>query len=96
MKREKQCPKCKSVQIGHIAHQPDLRADSATAKKRVVGLGLGVGGEIVKHGQLEAYVCTRCGYYESYVRDPQRIDWDEIAGFSFINPGQHDEPGPYR
>lgn len=46
-------------------------------------------------GQLEAYVCTACGYYETYVVEPSKIEWDKLVGFSMLNP-EADPSGPFR
>ena len=46
-------------------------------------------------GELEAYVCTECGYYESYVRHPSDVPWNKLSGFTFLHPDT-DSEGPYR
>jgi hypothetical protein len=46
-------------------------------------------------GPLEAFVCTDCGYYETYVKDLKKIDWDKVIGFSWVNP-KPPEDGPFR
>jgi predicted nucleic-acid-binding Zn-ribbon protein len=45
------------------------------------------------HGFLEAYVCTACGYYESYVKQPETVPWTKLEGFAWVNEA---ETGPYR
>jgi hypothetical protein len=98
VKNDKQCPKCKSLDIGFIEHQPDLRADSKTAYKRVAGLAPVLEGSasvIRKVGTLEAYVCMECGFYETYVRDPRTVEWESIAGFRRVNPDVAPD-GPFR
>jgi hypothetical protein len=54
----------------------------------------GVGASI---GILEAYVCADCGCYESYVKAPDRVMWDEMKGLRWLNPpASRGGPGPYR
>ena len=46
-------------------------------------------------GRLEAYVCTDCGYHETYVASPAAVPWKKLVGFVLINePGAR--VGPYR
>lgn len=46
-------------------------------------------------GRLEAYVCTDCGYHETYVTSPAALPWEKLVGFAWVNvPGDPD--GPYR
>jgi hypothetical protein len=68
---------------------------------------LGVSKEVIKTGaltygdvsqligRLEAYVCTECGYHESYVQDPSAVRWTDIVGFSWVNEPAESE-GIYR
>ena len=46
-------------------------------------------------GPLEAYVCTDCGYHETYVVEPRNVEWAKLVGFSWVNS---DAPssGPFR
>jgi predicted nucleic-acid-binding Zn-ribbon protein len=44
-------------------------------------------------GDVEAYVCADCGYFEEYVANPARIDWDRILG---ALPHSAKGGGPYR
>lgn len=46
-------------------------------------------------GPLEAYVCTECGYYETYVKELDEIEWDKLVGFSWIN-SKPPQGGPFR
>ena len=45
-------------------------------------------------GALEAYVCVDCGLYETYVRTPDTVDWEDIRDFHWMN--DHVSSGPYR
>lgn len=94
MKTSKQCPKCKSLRIGHIETQLDL-AHAGPAPGHV---GQGPG-SIWRHeyvGELESYVCTECGHRESYVKDPGAVRWDRIKGFRWVNEDPGDGSGPFR
>ena len=51
--------------------------------------------EYVPVGQLEAWVCTECGFYETYVKDPSTVPFDELDGFRWVHP-RPVEGGPFR
>ncbi|MGE0401844.1 MAG: hypothetical protein AB7T06_34395 [Kofleriaceae bacterium] len=116
MKRSKQCPKCQSLRIGHIAFQVDAndvhvardeREDHQyiNAARQAVSRSLGIqrtvqrledaGRVLPLVGQLEAYVCTECGYHETYVRDPRSVPWHDLQGFTWVN-SEPPEDGPFR
>jgi hypothetical protein len=95
MKRSKQCPKCESRKVGYINYQPE--SDGSSFRWRVIATvreQLAYGSR-PRVGELEAYVCTECGYYESYVRKPDVIPWENLSGFRMLNPDP-DPDGPYR
>ena len=95
MKQSKQCPKCKSLRIGYLKYQTDEDGQFDIAARHA---GIGpheMDGVARRIGLMEAYVCTDCGYYESYVKDPHMVEWSELAGFSPIN-SEHQPEGPYR
>jgi len=97
MKQTHICPKCKATKIGYInnvINKTDTRAGSYS----VVGYSnapLGTttseskksfGIKVVKKesiGELEAYICTSCGYYETYIKSPS-IQYENIDGFKWI------------
>src|SRR6185437_15918141 len=29
-------------------------------------------------GETEAYVCTVCGFFEEYLREPHRVQWENV------------------
>ncbi|MFN2282738.1 MAG: hypothetical protein ACK2TZ_12825, partial [Anaerolineales bacterium] len=41
-------------------------------------------------GQLEAYLCGSCGFYETYVKDPTSLDFESIEGFKWIQVDNKD------
>ena len=94
MKQSKQCPKCMSLRIGFLDRQVD-RGSGDTS-----GRHAGVGRETTSQrtgfvGRLEAYVCTDCGYFESYVSDAEHQQWDTVDGFRWLN-AEAPAAGPYR
>jgi hypothetical protein len=83
MKRSRRCPKCESEAIGHLDHLPDTMGSETEIGEQAIGLVMrGTGPE--KVGRLEAYVCTTCGYLETYVQEPDKVPFDEIVSFSWI------------
>ena len=44
-------------------------------------------------GDVEAYVCTHCGYLEEYLADPSGVEWDRVVGAA---PHKGKESTPYR
>lgn len=98
MKESKQCPKCKSLKIGHLPRQLDRSGKFDMAFPRMVGT-VGKHGWILsnaeKTGLMEAYVCTECGYFESYVVSPESVPFEELEGFRWVN-AEPTEEGPYR
>ena len=82
MKRTRQCPKCNGRRIGYLeglADQGDHAHDRRIGKVSV-GSVLGLQA-FTAHGDVEAFVCTECGYFEEYVKEPRAIEWDKMKGF---------------
>ena len=96
MKASKQCPKCDSLRVGYLEKVID-RGKDASEKDAVVGRteleGWFGGCDFV--GELEAYVCADCGYFEQYVKSPEDVPYDKLQGFHWLNP-EAAEAGPYR
>lgn len=83
MKRNWQCPKCQSTRVGYFENVVDQSQHGLS--KRKIGeaqtgsmLGLAV---VEGVGEIEAFVCTDCGYFEEYVKEPQTINWSAMRGF---------------
>jgi hypothetical protein len=96
MRDSKQCPKCKSLKIGHLPRQPDF--GDGHLQDRVAGAAIvEEGGQRRAYmlGKVEAYVCTECGYHETYVVDPKQVNWEAMKFFRWVNPASGDK-GPYR
>jgi hypothetical protein len=47
------------------------------------------------YGRLETYLCTECGFYETYVADVKKVEFEKLHGFVWVNPGTEPE-GPFR
>ena len=99
MKKNKQCPKCHSLRVGWLESQPDLSGETHVVRKRPVAAVTNEGffgnTYLSKVGVLEAYVCTECGYYESYVSSPGDTPWDTLRDFHWLNP-EIESDQPYR
>jgi len=84
MKRSWQCPKCQSTRIGYLETLPDgARMEASTNRKvgsEVIGSVLGMRAT-QDTGNIEAFVCTECGYLEEYVTDPASVRWDQLQNF---------------
>ena len=102
MTESRQCPKCSSLNIGHFdtvsdydmaslqrSQKPRPSAVSAISNRAIFVL------DWLPQGELEAYLCTDCGYYEQYVKDVQAPPYDKLEGFTWVNP-EHTQEGPYR
>jgi predicted nucleic-acid-binding Zn-ribbon protein len=98
MKASKQCPKCHSLKVGYLEHVLDhaynRHVDAVVGLTSLkVSAWSGPLGEA--KGTFEAYVCSACGYYETYVKDPASVPFEQIAGFHWLN--EHPDSGqPYR
>ncbi len=95
MKKSKQCPKCDSRKVGYINHQPEADPGRWRIVAHIRARQFGEGSGPKLSPVLEAYVCTRCGFYESYVRAPEATPWAELSGFRMLN-ATPDSDGPYR
>jgi len=78
--RKGTCPKCNGVAIGHLPVLVDW--DRGAHKRR---LAKGKIGRMSAYGEVEAYVCTECGYFEEFVRDPKSVPWTNMDGFTWVN-----------
>jgi predicted nucleic-acid-binding Zn-ribbon protein len=98
MKQSGVCPKCNSHKIGYLENAIQ-RTEALVDSRTVVGhcpAPLGIertqsGGliKVIKEGpvgKLEAYICTSCGFYETYIKDPAGVQYESLIGFKWINP----------
>lgn len=83
------CIKCGSLAIGHLEQRYDETGKPlANFTPAVLGVDATTWQGI---GLLEAYVCTDCGYLETYLKDPSATPFDKLKGFRWVN-----EPAPRR
>jgi predicted nucleic-acid-binding Zn-ribbon protein len=66
------CPKCDHGEVLHVPEPRDTNLD-----RMAIGADQGWY-SITPIGQLEAYVCMKCGYTELYVRDVGAIDLKKL------------------
>ena len=98
MKQTGICPKCNSKKIGYLENVIQ-RTDTVVMSHEVKGhcpAPLGVtrsesGGflKVIREGpvgELEAYICSSCGLYETYIKEPSSIPYESIIGFKWISP----------
>jgi predicted nucleic-acid-binding Zn-ribbon protein len=96
MKKSGVCPKCGSKHIGHL-DQVTQRTEGQYSGTPVIGhtaAPLGIERteqsgfiKVIKEGplgQLEAYLCGDCGFYETYVKDPASLSYDLLVGFQWL------------
>jgi len=82
-----------SDRTAHVAspNQVITRALGVSREPTVLSLG----NAWPLYGKLEAYVCTDCGYHETYVVEVKQLEWERLQGFTWVNPdGPHG--GPFR
>lgn len=96
MKKSGVCPKCGSRRIGHL-DKVIQRTEGQYSGTPVIGhtsapLGIELTEtpgilKVIKEGpigQLEAYLCAECGFYETYVKDPTSLSYDLLVGFQWL------------
>ena len=97
MKASKQCPKCNSLRVGYLETVADKGEYDTSTWSAAIGKtetkGWFGGGKVV--GELEAFLCADCGYFEQYVKSPEKVPYDKLQGFHWLNP-EPPEEGPYR
>ena len=99
MKKTKRCPKCDSEKIGYLAQIPDFVDEAGTEGVPAAPRALGMVPKQWQEGwvrpatrtqswplgELEAYICTSCGFTESYVKEPDQVRFEEIEGFQWVD-----------
>jgi predicted Zn-ribbon and HTH transcriptional regulator len=82
MKATGKCPKCKSARIGHLDMQLDMVGQyGGTPAIAAVGLTQ----DDKKAGMFEARVCVECGFYETYVKGPAQVPFEQMKGFRWAS-----------
>jgi hypothetical protein len=83
MRTSSKCIKCGSLAIGHLSRRFDHTAERG-AELKTATLGV-IGTTRQGSGILESFVCTECGYLETYVADPSTVRFDQLRGFRWVN-----------
>jgi predicted nucleic-acid-binding Zn-ribbon protein len=89
MKTSGKCSKCGSSRVGRLEYVADeTDATTEPGKKRSLWWQSegGFFSSKVHRADVEAYVCTECGYFEEYVKNPQSIPWENLAPFRWHRP----------
>ncbi len=86
MKASGRCPKCDSSKIGYL----ERVIDQVGGDNRVgafVGRTKNEGWLAGDHymGELEAYICAECGFFETYVRNPESLPFEKFKGFRWVD-----------
>jgi hypothetical protein len=90
MKESHRCPKCAHNRVLQIGTVPDADADPAVPIRAAAVAYTGFG---TTAGELEAFVCQRCGYTEFFTKDPAVIPVDGRLVREHVGSKQ---VGPYR
>jgi predicted nucleic-acid-binding Zn-ribbon protein len=89
MKTSGKCGKCGGTRIGRFEHVAD-ETDATTGPGRTRSLWWQREGGFFSSKELradvEAYVCTACGYFEEYVKDPKSVPWEKLTPFRWHRP----------
>ena len=88
MKQTKRCPKCGSRRVGHLERILDQQGDGEDGNQKIGKVAESLYSFTVRTatGETEAYVCADCGYFETYVKSPETIAWDDMEAFSWVDP----------
>ena len=87
MKKTGRCPKCDCARIAHFSQVMD-EADGNRSRN----IGFRYGGSflglrtMLAAGEVEAFVCTGCGYFEEHVKSPETMKWEEMVGLQWWKP----------
>jgi hypothetical protein len=94
--RDGSCTKCGSRKIGYlerVVHRTEATVSGTAVRGHAtapVGVGSSTSGSFIKVitnfpiGEFEAFVCGDCGAFETYVKNPNDVPWDQIHGFRWI------------
>ena len=78
------CPKCQRLKIGHFPYVADeTDATTGPGSRRTLwrqSKGFFKGED---RADIEAYVCTECGYFEEYVINPKSVAWENLKPFKW-------------
>jgi hypothetical protein len=97
MKSTAVCPKCQSQQIVKVTHVADATALYGSGSDITTNTGhapvtrrllaqIADKGSQKTIGEVEAYVCAHCGYFEEYLVNPTQVDWKRVVGATLHKP----------
>ena len=89
MRATQRCPKCNRQEILYLPRLTDFQSSSLAAY--VSDSEWEQTGTLKVLGEIEAFVCRRCGYTELFTRSPDEIPVDEIPGARILTT-----ESPYR
>ena len=90
MRDSHRCPKCSHNEIIFVPRLRDTDFDVLTVDSEVKSVWTG---ERERFGQLQAFICSRCGFTEIYTVDPRNIPLSRIPGAKVLVA---EPPAPYR
>jgi hypothetical protein len=103
MKSTAICPKCqgnKIVKVSHVADATNYYGDGsdittntghAPTSRRLLAT-IAEKGSQKTTGDVEAYVCAHCGYFEEYLVNPTHVDWKHVVGATLHKPTETSTP----
>ena len=71
------CIKCSHHEILFVPQLRDTDSDVMTVDSELKSVWTG---DTARFGQLQAYICLKCGYTELYTLDPASIPLSKIEG----------------
>jgi len=90
MKTSGKCAKCGGTRVGRFEYVAD-ETDATTGPGQKRSLWWQMEGGFFSKTRIgadaEAYVCTECGYFEEYVKDPGAVPWEKLAPFHWHKKG---------
>ncbi len=92
MRTSNKCIKCGSLAIGHLPRIYEEGGRNEALQTSTLGF---IGTTKRGAGPLEVFVCTACGYFETYVKDPGNVPFEKIRDFRWVND-PNAQRGTYR
>ena len=84
-----ECLHCGGTKVGRLATLRDVgHNNQAHARALAVSEKAGWSGRSwIPQAEVEAYLCTECGYFEEYVSAPKDVPWASLEGFTWVKQG---------
>jgi len=93
--RDGTCPKCKGTRIGFFEHVLDAYSNNSAElrvtnrefrKLSAINESTGFFSSTLHEAVVEALVCTECGYFEEYIKNPGEVEWERLPLFRWYKP----------